>query len=174
MKLKVLYSNKVFNLCKPPKNVKTEAHNCTNLGGFIGAIWVKYHNFCFKSSGPSSPTVSHPDLQVSLPGVLQVLHGAAVGLLQTLLPPLVLRLQLVQLHPQVLPLLAELVLQLLQRRLRLGQLHLQTLLQQGDLEWEEELTSHWISALEHLRLLPQHHGAQAVSWNQHLYAEQKA
>lgn len=73
-------------------------------------------------------------LQVSLPGVLHVLHGAAVDLLQTLLSPLVLRLQLVQLHPQVLPLLTELVLQLLQRRLRLGQLHLQTLLQQGDLE----------------------------------------
>lgn len=66
--------------------------------------------------------------------MLHVLHGAAVDLLQTLLSSLVLRLQLVQLHPQVLSLLAELVLQLLQRRLRLGQLHLQTLLQQGDLE----------------------------------------
>lgn len=77
-------------------------------------------------------------LQVPLPGVLHVLHGAAVDLLQTLLSPLVLRLQLVQLHPQVLPLLAELVLQLLQRRLRLRQLHLQTLLQQGDLERSRE------------------------------------
>lgn len=73
-------------------------------------------------------------LQVSLPGVLHVPHGAAVDLLQTLLSPLVLRLQLVQLHPQVLPLLAELVLELQQRRLGLGQLHLQTLLQQGDLQ----------------------------------------
>ena len=73
-------------------------------------------------------------LQVPLPGVLHVLHGAAVDFLQTLLPPLVLRLQLVQLHPQVLSLLVELVLQLLQRRLWLGQLHFQTLLQQGDLE----------------------------------------
>lgn len=73
-------------------------------------------------------------LQVSLPGVLQVLYGTAVDLLQTLLSPLVLCLQLVQLHPQVFPLLAELVLQLLQRRLRLGQLHLQTLLQQRDLD----------------------------------------
>ncbi|TNN56127.1 hypothetical protein EYF80_033677 [Liparis tanakae] len=84
-------------------------------------------DFAAGGSGPSY-------LQVPLPGVLHVLHGAAVDLLQTLLPPLVLRLQLVQLHPQVLSLLAELVLQLLQRRLRLGQLHLQTLLQQGDLE----------------------------------------
>lgn len=57
-----------------------------------------------------------------------------MDLLQTLLSPLVLRLQLVQLHPQVLPLLAELVLELQQRRLGLGQLHLQTLLQQGDLQ----------------------------------------
>lgn len=53
-------------------------------------------------------------LKVSLPGVLHVPHGAAVDLLQTLLSPLVLRLQLVQLHPQVLPLLTELVLELLQ------------------------------------------------------------
>lgn len=72
-------------------------------------------------------------LQVSLPGVLHVPHGAAVDLLQALLAPLVLLLQLLQLHPQVLPLLAELVLQLLKGRLRLGQLHLQTLLQQRDL-----------------------------------------
>lgn len=76
-------------------------------------------------------------LQVPLPGVLHILHGAALGLLQTLLTPLVLRLQLIQLHPQVLPLLAELVLQLLQRRLGLGELHLQALLQQGDLERED-------------------------------------
>lgn len=73
-------------------------------------------------------------LQVSLPGMLHVPHGAAVDLLQALLAPLVLLLQLVQLHPQVLPLLTELVLQLLERRLRLGQLHLQTLLQQRDLQ----------------------------------------
>ncbi len=82
-------------------------------------------------------------LQVPLPGVLHVLHGAAVDLLQTLLSPLVLRLQLVQLHPQVLPLLAELVLQLLQRRLRLRQLHLQTLLQQGDLERNRQNNKCW-------------------------------
>lgn len=56
-----------------------------------------------------------------------------MDLLQALLAPLVLLLQLLQLHPQVLPLLAELVLQLLERRLRLGQLHLQALLQQRDL-----------------------------------------
>lgn len=73
-------------------------------------------------------------LQVSLPGMLHVPHGAAVDLLQALLASLVLLLQLVQLHPQVLPLLTELVLQLLERRLRLGQLHLQTLLQQRDLQ----------------------------------------
>lgn len=65
--------------------------------------------------------------------MLHVPHGAAVDLLQALLAPLVLLLQLLQLHPQVLPLLAELVLQLLKGRLRLGQLHLQTLLQQRDL-----------------------------------------
>lgn len=82
--------------------------------------------------------VRHPHLQVPLPGVLHVLHGAAVDLLQTLRSPLVLHLQLVQLIPQVLPLLAELVLQLLQRRLGLGQLHLQTLLQQGDLERDRQ------------------------------------
>lgn len=70
-------------------------------------------------------------LQVSLSGMLHVLHGAAMDFLQTLLPPLMLCLQLVQLHPQMLPLLAELVLQLLQGRLRLRQLHLQALLQQG-------------------------------------------
>lgn len=56
-----------------------------------------------------------------------------MDLLQALLAPLVLLLQLVQLHPQVLPLLTELVLQLLERRLRLRQLHLQALLQQRDL-----------------------------------------
>lgn len=72
-------------------------------------------------------------LQVPFPGPLQVLDRAAVRLLQAVRSPLVFRLQLIQLHPQVLPLLVELVLQLLQRRLRLGQLHLQTLLQQGDL-----------------------------------------
>lgn len=59
-----------------------------------------------------------------------------MDLLQALLAPLVLLLQLLQLHPQVLPLLAELVLQLLKGRLRLGQLHLQTLLQQRDLGGE--------------------------------------
>lgn len=72
-------------------------------------------------------------LQVPFPGPLQVLDRAAVRLLQAVRSPLMFRLQLIQLHPQVLPLLVELVLQLLQRRLRLGQLHLQTLLQQGDL-----------------------------------------
>lgn len=72
-------------------------------------------------------------LQVPFPGPLQVLDRAAVRLLQAVRSPLVFRLQLIQLHPQVLPLLVELVLQLLQRRLWLGQLHLQTLLQQGDL-----------------------------------------
>lgn len=86
-------------------------------------------------------------LQVPLPGVFQVLHGAALSLLQTLLSPLVLRLQLVQLHPQVLPLLAELVLQLLQRRLRLGQLHLQTLLQQGDLGTGQTKSKRWTKSI---------------------------
>lgn len=81
-------------------------------------------------------------LQVSLPGVLHVPHGAAVDLLQALLAPLVLLLQLLQLHPQVLPLLAELVLQLLKRRLRLGKLHLQTLLQQRDLGWNRPKSKH--------------------------------
>lgn len=78
--------------------------------------------------------VSSTYLQVTLPGALHLLHGAHVDLLQTLLPPLVLRLQLVQLHAQMLALLTELMLQLLQGRLRLRQLHLQTLLQQGNLQ----------------------------------------
>ena len=96
--------------------------------------------------------------------MLQVLHGAAVGLLQTVLPPLVLRLQLVQLHPQVLPLLAELVLQLLQRRLRLGQLHLQALLQQGDLRGDRE------NARRRCGRSEKRVEVQAVAGEQHLYA----
>lgn len=55
-------------------------------------------------------SVAATDLQVTLPGVLHVLNGAAVDVLQALLPPLMLSLQLIQLHPQVFPLLAELVL----------------------------------------------------------------
>lgn len=68
-----------------------------------------------------------------LAGLLQVLHGAAVGLLQAVFPALVLQLQFLELLAQVLPLLAELGLELLQGALRLRQLHLQTLLQQRDL-----------------------------------------
>lgn len=51
-----------------------------------------------------------------------------------MLPALVLQLQLLELLAQVLSLLAELGLQLLQRALGLGELQLQTLLQQRDLE----------------------------------------
>lgn len=68
-----------------------------------------------------------------LAGLLQVLHGAAVGLLQAVFPALVLQLQFLELLAQVLPLLAEVGLQLLQGALRLRQLHLQALLQQRDL-----------------------------------------
>lgn len=102
------------------------------VASVLEGVKISTHPFweCESLYPPSNPPTH---LEVPLPGVLQVLHGAAVRLLQAVLPPLVLRLQLVQLHPQVLPLLAELVLQLLQRRLRLGQLHLQALLQQRDL-----------------------------------------
>ena len=73
----------------------------------------------FDANGPTAGGTSlalcpPPHLEVVLADVLEVLQGTVVGLLEVLLPPLVLRLQLVQLHAQVLPLLAELVLQLLQ------------------------------------------------------------
>lgn len=76
--------------------------------------------------------------EAALTGVLHGLHGDAVGLLKAALAVLVVQGHLLHLLGQVLPLVAKLGLQLLQGTLRLGQLQLQTLFQQGDLRDSRE------------------------------------
>lgn len=61
-----------------------------------------------RKGGWDREIINDRDLEVMLACLLQVVDGAGVGLVQTLLPSLVLQLQLLQLLAQVLSLLIKL------------------------------------------------------------------